>query len=139
MDVYVAGSYDNRKMMRMVMDALELTGHNITIDWTQYNRTLNVEKLMNYAKLDIDAINKCEVFVFVYDEIKSAGKNFEFGLAYGLGKKIIILADEDASPIYMNIFFGLESLQFVNSLLELNEAISKFKKEHTPKYYSECS
>lgn len=99
--VYVAGSWDDRDIVRHVMDALESHKHEITEDWTTHH---DPELGHEYSIKDISGINRCDVFVMVLSDTRSFGKAFEMGYAFANNKHIIAVGDKNLAT---SVFFKL--------------------------------
>jgi len=65
----------------------------VTYDWTQHGQVYSEEELAKYGQLEEQGIRDCDVFLLVFPGRN--GSHFEFGLAYGLGKQIVILEETE--------------------------------------------
>ena len=85
--VYVAGSLKNRCLIKVLMNEIEMMGHKITNDWTEYVESGSANQC---AEEDIRALQECDCLIYCLDGISSRGKNFELGYATALKKPIAI-------------------------------------------------
>lgn len=84
--VYVAGSCKNRSSVKIIMNKIEMMGHDIATDWTKHKK----EPAKLYAEEDIKALQECDCLLYCMDGISSRGKNFELGYVTALKKPIAI-------------------------------------------------
>jgi hypothetical protein len=84
-NVYIAGSYKNRKAVKGLMEEIEKWGYHITFDWTIHTKDEDIGK---YVQGDIEGIKDCDHFIYCMDGTRSRGKYFELGYAWALGKRI---------------------------------------------------
>jgi len=84
-NVYIAGSWKNRIVIKQLMKDIESWGYKITVDWTEHKRK---ENIMEYAQEYLKGLKECDYFVYCMDGIKSIGKNFELGYATALDKHV---------------------------------------------------
>jgi hypothetical protein len=93
MDVYVAGSWKDRKKVKKIMEKIEKTGHSV-YDWSDPKNDEN-------SKLDIEKVMTCDAFIFVHNGIESIGKGIELGIAHTLKKSIFILNLKKPKALFM--------------------------------------
>jgi len=89
--VYVAGKFEERNLIRQLMDKIEDAGHDITYDWT-----VNTESdgLNNCATWDMIGVRKADLlFVYAVNDWKYLGAPAEIGGALALFKKVYILGN----------------------------------------------
>lgn len=84
-NVYIAGSWKNRIVVKQLMNDIENWGYKITVDWTEHKRKDNISE---YAQEYLKGLKECDYFVYCMDGIKSIGKNFELGYATALDKQV---------------------------------------------------
>ena len=85
--VYVAGSWEDRKVVSELMESLRKNGYVITEDWTDHE---DITKAPEYARRDLAGIRACYHFIYVHSLTKSSGKVFELGFATALDKRVIL-------------------------------------------------
>lgn len=113
MKIYIAAKYERRldddlKQFRLGLEAL---GHEITAQWLD-----NAEEskgLREAAIMDVEDVDRADALIFVGQPRGSVnrggGRWFEFGLAWGLGKRIYaILPDPLNAPSAPNFEYALE-------------------------------
>jgi len=95
-DMYLAAKYDKRKMLLPVAAVLMLNGHTVTSKWLDGSHEgMSARESMKYAELDIEHINKSDMFVLfnlpIGDAEQSSGRNVEFGYALAKGTKTVVV------------------------------------------------
>lgn len=85
--VYVAGSWRNRLVIKVLMNEIEMMGHRVVVDWTGHKSSGYARQ---YAAEDLKGLQECDCLIYCLDGIKSRGKNFELGYATALGKPIVL-------------------------------------------------
>lgn len=98
MRIYVAGRFTEKEMIRAAMNEFEADGHVITFDWTQETEEgIAPEKLREHvvgcAFKDADGVEAADA-VIVFPHATGQGLYWETGMAYGLGKPIIVINDD---------------------------------------------
>lgn len=97
--VYVASKWENKRRVREVMGMLELSGHEITYDWTHQEVDTRTQAIR-----DLRGVVDADVYVGIFEEEASyKGALVEMGAALALGKPVYILGDW--SGIDQCIFF----------------------------------
>jgi nucleoside 2-deoxyribosyltransferase len=89
--VYVGSSLHNGERARQLMDRLEQEGIQITYDWTTHGQVYSEEELTKLGALEEKGVLDCDVFLLVLPGRN--GTHFEFGLAHGKGKHIVMLEE----------------------------------------------
>lgn len=135
MKIYIAAKYQKRHELRHLAWKLSNLGHDITSQWL-----INAEEgkgIQEAAIMDFEDVMRCDCLIFIGEAQSShnngGGRWFEFGLAYGTGKRCIALLDLDPKvgghshlPIgHESVFTALPNVQIVTSekdLLEIVEA-----------------
>lgn len=93
--IYVAAKFEEAKRAREVMDLLEDHGHVISHDWTAEDATgLSGQDLEDYlskcARQDFFGVTSADA-VLLLNHGQLFGGMVEFGLALGLGKKVVVV------------------------------------------------
>jgi hypothetical protein len=112
--VYVAGTWENRTLVKTIMSVVEGAGHVITTDWTTHEGDRDDE----YAREDFEAVKACDVFVLMDPARASRGKFTELGMALAYGKKVVLYGGND-----FGIFTHLHVHHVANGLGGLLELI----------------
>lgn len=119
MKIYVAGKNISRAIS--VMDRLRDAGHAITYDWaTDFD---NAEKLdeEQTQKLAIDeriGVKDADLLVYLWESDQESAR-YEAGMAMGLGKPVVVVAQHDS------LFFHLPEIQKVSSDEQIVSAIKR--------------
>ena len=115
--VFVAGKWESREKIRVVMAKLETLGYVNAHDWTEH-------KVFGYtaSELDMAGVAQCDIFIFVADEpLNFRGAYAELGAAIALNKRIILVGKGADHCIY-----SLHPLvEHVDSLEELYETLRR--------------
>lgn len=122
MKFYLAASYSKRASIRAARNVLQALGHEVTSRWIDGQHvdpgTDSENDSIEAAITDFQDINDCEtVVVFTDKPSTTGGMHVEFGYAYGIRKKIVVIG-----PV-RNVFMALPNIMhfddwnaFVNSL-----------------------
>lgn len=119
-NIYLASTYGSMLQMREVAKKLTDAGHNITSRWiNNAEESLNREQgaLMDVADVDYADI----VISFTLPRgtsHKGGGRHWEFGYAYGTGKRNILVG-----PKGEHIFHHLPSVEHFETLDEAIKAL----------------
>ena len=107
--IYLAARYSRNAEMRGVRDVLEALGHKVTSRWIDQHggnllESIVAEKLnadpeacAHYALVDVDDLAKADT-VISFTSAGGGGKggrHVEFGLAVGLGKRLVIVGPRE--------------------------------------------
>lgn len=120
MKVYLAARYSRNDEMRGVRDVLEVLGHQVTSRWIDQHggnllESSVAEKLNSdpdgcakYAQVDVDDLMAADVVVSFTsaDGGGKGGRHVEFGLALGLGKRLVIVGPRE------NVFHTLPQIEW---------------------------
>lgn len=88
MKLYVAGKYESKDFIQLVIEELRLNGYDITFDWTRDP----IEDWAERAKHDLDGVRRCDCLVVVaLNPYHYRGTLGEIGAALALGKPVIII------------------------------------------------
>ena len=100
MKVYLASRYSRRLELRCYALDLERLGHHVVSRWI-WREGNHVQEdgssalyIRQLAEEDISDIRSCDVFLLFSEEPRNSGHGgrlFEFGIAYGLGKRCIAI------------------------------------------------
>ena len=119
--IYVASSLDNAKRISEIVQILKDAGYEITYDWTTHGRVENQEQLQQIAKGEYDGVKDCDVFIMVHPA--RFGSHFEFGAAYALGKRIMILEESEIEEL--KSFYFLSGIERFKSIQDILNNINK--------------
>jgi len=85
MKIYVAASFGKKKEVLKIYQRLKELRQDISGDWTLHKPISPYEKNQELAKEysieDINAVEDCDIFILIADEINSKGKYIELGAA----------------------------------------------------------
>lgn len=82
MNLYVAGRWSDRQVVRNIMMALTKAGHHITLDWTNGEDNFAPKHLRMVSWNDVLAIKKSEALIMVFTgEHEYRGSLVEMGIA----------------------------------------------------------
>ncbi|OGV89948.1 hypothetical protein A2Z41_02865 [Microgenomates group bacterium RBG_19FT_COMBO_39_10] len=88
--LYIAGPFDQRDQIRVMMTEIEGMGHQIIYDWTDHLPIKPYEEnkklATKYAKEDHQAAANCDVFVLLPGESGGTTRFSELGMALGSRK-----------------------------------------------------
>jgi hypothetical protein len=111
--IYVAGSWEERAEIKIIMEKLEAEGHDVLVDWTRHGGSSKKK----YAMEDLEGVLASELFVLVNPAVMSRGKFIETGIALANGKNIYVIGKGE-----IGIFEHLgrcKHFDFIEELLEL--------------------
>lgn len=116
MKVYIAAKWARRFVMREVSHAIVAEGHVVTSRWLWQDADENEKEWTEGALMDVGDVRAADVCLTYPEEYRSkntgGGRHFEFGLAYGLGKKLIIVGKPEI------IFHHLPGISICEDLKE---------------------
>jgi hypothetical protein len=109
MKIYLAARYSRNGEMRGVRDVLQALGHEVTSRWIDQHggnllESIVAEKLnenpgacAHYAEVDVADLSAADVVVSFTSEGGGGkgGRHVEFGLALGLGKRLVIVGPRE--------------------------------------------
>ena len=119
MKVYLAARYSRNDEMRGVRDVLRALGHEVTSRWIDQHGGNLLESIVagklnadpghcaKYAQADIDDLMAADMVVSFTsaDGGGKGGRHVEFGLALGLGKRLILVGPRE------NVFHTLPQVE----------------------------
>ena len=111
--IYLAGKWEERKRVRILMNIIESYGHEITCDWTAHTSGLDLTK---HAVDDIVGVQDADIYIVLAKrDLNYKGAFCEFGAALGLNKPVFVIGDAMDSCIFMNhpLVTKVQSLQEV--------------------------
>jgi ABC-type antimicrobial peptide transport system ATPase subunit len=88
MKFYVASSFQNKEIVRVVSEKLMNNGWYHTYDWTQNNRACSLEALQKIGTLEKQAVADSDVVIVILPGGK--GSHIELGMAIAWQKKIFL-------------------------------------------------
>jgi len=116
MKVYIATSFHDKERAIFVASLLKENGHEITCPWW-----LSKVPTAEEAIKDIQSIRECDVILGLFEKpFVYKGAIFELGIAYILGKSIIIVGEELDSMVFMLLpeFVQVKSVDKAMKLLK---------------------
>lgn len=125
MRIYIAAKYQKRHELRHLAWRLSELGHVITAQWLQDGE--EGKGIQEAAIMDVQDVLRADCLVFIGEpqasENRGGGRWFEFGLAYGTGKRCIAVLDMDPTvgghshlPLgHESVFTALPNVQLVTS------------------------
>lgn len=129
--IYLAARYSQHPELKILRSHLESQGHIITSSWLDIGgKSFTLEELENEpdrcsirAEADFQDIRDADCLIFVSSEGGKGGRHVEYGIALGLGKRIIILGHRE------NVFHTLTD-EIVTTYSELLDATGEVKSEN---------
>jgi nucleoside 2-deoxyribosyltransferase len=119
LNIYLAGSIKERDICRILASKIENTGHTIIVDW--WNHIEQKGKL--YSEIDCIGVRRCDLLILHNLEEASFGKMFEFGMAFALGKTVILVGKEPNVVFKhkINMIFSTEYelLKYLKEIMEI--------------------
>jgi hypothetical protein len=120
MKIYLAATYSRNAEMRGIRDQLEALGHEVTSRWIDQHggnvpESIVAEKLnaspvecYPYAEADVTDLKVADTVILFTsaDGGGQGGRHVEFGLAIGLGKRLIIVGPRE------NVFHTLPQVEW---------------------------
>lgn len=90
---YVASSFKNIEVVRLVSDRLKEEGFIQTYDWTRNERASTIEDLKIIGLKEKDAVMEADFVIVLLPAGK--GSHIELGIALGLEKRIYLYSPND--------------------------------------------
>ena len=117
--IYLAARFDRRAEMEKYADILKLDGHEITAQWVYGGE--EGKSLEDIALMDWNDVMRADTLIQFTDPYGTAatggGRHTEFGLAYGAGKRTLIVGERE------QIFHNLPRVQQFNTLADAMEEL----------------
>lgn len=88
MKFYVASSFQNKDIVRLVSEKLIKNGWHHTYDWTQNNRACSLEALQKIGTLERQAVAESDVVIVILPGGK--GSHIELGMAIAWQKSTFL-------------------------------------------------
>jgi nucleoside 2-deoxyribosyltransferase len=109
MKFYLAASYGKKASARAARNVIEALGHEVTSRWIDgQSATPDADSdkhCIEWALTDLQDINECDVAVVFTDKPSTTGGFYtEFGYAYAIRKKIVVIGPR------RNIFMMLPNI-----------------------------
>lgn len=89
--VYVGTSLHNADRAKEIMSRFREAGAIITYDWTTHGQVYTEEELIKIGRNEEQGVKDCDLFFMLFPGRN--GTHFECGLAYGLGKHVVLFTD----------------------------------------------
>lgn len=125
MKIYLAHNFAARSWLPSVVAQLTEAGHESTGRWITDDSHVGVSQHAACVDLlDIDKSNCFVLFVSQYGPTPGKGKFVELGYAYAMGKRIILVGEEND-----NVFYALPGIERVKDVPELLKKLHKQKEE----------
>lgn len=129
MKIYIAAKYNKRFELRPLAQKIVDLGHELTCQWL-FNGE-EEKSIQDAAIMDVQDVLRSECLIFIgepqFSHNPGGGRWFEFGLAYGVGKRCICflnMNDTLGGHIHLplgheSVFTALPNVQRVTSEEEL--------------------
>lgn len=142
MNIYVAGKFEQKEIIREIYKKIEGIGHKIIYDWTTHKSVKNYEpdkdsarislnqnnfniELANlYTSNELKAIMNCDVFIYLTQEEGTTNK-MEFGAAlmraFSTGKPVIYAVDkanDKSNWFFLNYVIRKDNIEEVLQILK---------------------
>ena len=127
MKIYIAAKYARRFELRYLANALKAHGHEITAQWLD-NGEEEHDGPAGAAQMDVDDVLRADTVLFIGEPQGSkntgGGRWFELGLAYGAGKRCLIVVGPpgdaqhlgSAAPGHETVFTSLPLMEVFTSI-----------------------
>lgn len=116
MKIYIAGKWEEHKLIAEYAKELENRGHTITFPW--FTKHLGETPLSVAATEDLQGVLDADVCIFVFERmLPYSGAMSELGVALGTGKEIYIIGDGGDR----NVFTHHPRVKRAQSFIELLE------------------
>lgn len=118
MKIYIAHNFAARTVLHPIVEELRTLGHEITSSWITDASHLDVLKIEESAKLDLEDIDDADALLLFIDQFGKTpgrGKYVELGYAIAKGKLIFL------NGIGMDecVFYALPQMTIITSLDQL--------------------
>lgn len=111
MKLYIAAPWVHRLQARHTADWFAARGYTITSRWLrEHEASDDPTVLQREALADVKDVRTCDAFILL-NTTRSDGKATELGMAYILGKPIVVVGERPG-----NVFHYLPEVQFANML-----------------------
>jgi nucleoside 2-deoxyribosyltransferase len=117
--VYVGSSLHNAQRVREVQQRFRDVGIDITYDWTTHGQIFDEALLAEVGELEEKGVRDCDVFFMLHPARN--GTHYEMGLAKGLNKLIVMVAEQEVEK--KTFYYTSGIVKFTN----LDEAIEFVK------------
>jgi nucleoside 2-deoxyribosyltransferase len=121
MKIYVAGKDISRATA--VMETLKEAGHTITYDWAHdfdSAEDFDEKQTQELAVAERKGVQAADVLVYLWEDDQESAR-YEVGMAMGLEKPIVVVAQESS------LFFWLPEVTHVDSDEEIIDALKAIK------------
>ena len=126
MKVYLAARFEQKTELKALVPLLAQHNLRVQARWLDENISptsqlsdLTPDYCAEQARIDLDDIESCDIFVFFGDVVAKTtrgGKHFEAGYASGLGKRIVVVGPPENIFHYLpGIVHYLDIDQFLES------------------------
>lgn len=88
MKFYIASSFKNSEMVKVMAAQLKMEGFSHTYDWTINDRADSMELLASIGESELSAVRNSDFLVILLPGGK--GSHIEMGIALGLGKRVYL-------------------------------------------------
>lgn len=137
--IYLAAAWGRRLEIKELSEKIKKLGFGITSRWLDQedsgafaalpNTEAKERFLRQHAVMDVQDVYSADILIrfsdaeemkqpLVDSRLLSGARNFEMGLAYGLGKKLIVVGG------YQNIFDRLANIQHVKDVSALMDLLA---------------
>lgn len=137
--VYVAGGWEFRVRLKLLMDTIQEKGLTVTSKWIERENGVNTpEALASDANFDISEVCASDYVLAILDDTKYAyrGTFTEIGCALGAGKRVIIVCPGEGEKLsdtrynyshycMTNVFYWHPSIVHVTTVEEAINIINE--------------
>jgi len=103
MKFYVAGKWQDRKLVQQVQKELLARGNELTVDWTNHVNPKNDSVLQEWALRDIEGAALCDTYIGVFiNDHNYTGALVEMGVALGMGNRVWVIGNAVNSCIFIH-------------------------------------
>lgn len=130
MKIYLAARYSRHPEMQGIRDRLVAMGHEVTSRWIEGGHEMSKEgsteaaraERTRFAEEDRADVVAADCVISFTEAARSTnsrgGRHVEFGLAIGLGKRVIVVGHRE------NVFHCLAEVEFFDTAAEMIGALS---------------
>lgn len=115
---YVASSFQNKEVVRVVSSKLKELGWQHTYDWTRNERADSIEALKRIGELEVKAVADSDVVIVILPGGK--GSHIELGMAIAWQKKIFLYSPnlEAMNMTTTSTFYHVQGVRICEGSIE---------------------
>lgn len=121
--VYLASGLENIERAKEVIQRLEEEGFTITYNWTTHGRLYAEDDLTHVAVLEEAGVKNCDVILVLLPG--GSGTHFEFGLARGTNKQIILLEEVEVKQSSFYYLPGIHKTRTLDGAISILKKLEK--------------